>query len=63
MCSFQVYSKVVQLYIYIYPSIFRFFRLGFPDGASGKQAAGPSGDIRDGGPDPLVRKMPWRRKW
>ena len=25
LCSFQVYSKVIQLYVYIYPFFFRFF--------------------------------------
>ena len=35
---------------------------GFPDGASGKELAN-AGDVRDGGFDPWVRKIPWRREW
>ena len=39
-------------------------KLGFPDGASGKEPTANAGDVRDTGSfDPWVGKIPWRRSW
>ena len=65
LCYFQVYSKVIQLYIYIY--------LGLPLGSAGKESAcnaGDGGSIPGSGRSPQVamttvssipaRRIPWR---
>ena len=43
---FQVYSKVIQLYIYTHIFLFRLFSIiGFPRGSAGKESACNAGDL------------------
>ena len=77
LCSFQVYNKVIQLYIYIYIYFFAFFSLidyynilnivlcarGFPGGSVVKNRPANVRNAGDRDFHSRVRKIPWRRKW
>ena len=77
LCSFQVYNKVIQLYIYIYMFFFTLFSLidyynilnivlcatGFPGGSVVKNLPANARDVGDSDFHSWVRKIPWRRKW
>ena len=64
---FQVYSKVIQLYICTYTHIhmytYTYTNTGFPDGASGKESACQYRRCNRCGFSPWIKKIPWRRKW
>ena len=70
MCYFQVYRKMIQLYmcvcvyiyIYIYIYMTEYICLGFPGGGSSKESICQCRRHRRGF-DPWVRKKPWRRAW
>ena len=45
-----------------YKQIISIFK-GFPNGSAGKETACNAGDTGNRRFDPLVRKIPWRKKW
>ena len=56
--SFDKYiQKTVWSRLRVLPEV------GFPGGASGKEAAWQCGRLRRCEFDPWVRKIPWKRKW
>ena len=57
--SYILYIYYIYNYTYISPFPFG----GFPGGASGKEPACQCRRHKRRGFDPLVEKMPWRRKW
>ena len=62
LCYFQVYSKVIQLYMSLYIYNWIYMSMGFPGGASSKEPICQCRRHRHGF-DPWVRKSPWKRAW